>query len=326
MLDIIIPTYKNKEGLRKTLISLNPSILSSIKVTIIDDCSDIYYNDILEEFPFVQIYYNKENSGPGYAREQGIQITNEPYIMFIDTGDYFISYEAQHKIIMTLRENPNNIMYFWQYKINEKISNDNSNRLHGRIYSRDFLKKYDIHFCITSSFTNEDIGFNRTCRLIAQDKELNIFHSKEPVIVYEINENSLTGKDNRAFFFKQQNEGLALNSIEEIKCAEKNNVSKILILEEINTIMASLYYTFLCTYYERPEYINEAWKGAKIFYDKCFSNYPDNEPSLITSAYSVYVKRIYSRAKGWKNFKSVNFTKFLKDLKNYDTPPSWYNN
>ena len=40
------------------------------------------------------------------------------------------------------------------------------NRLHGKIYSRKFLNEHDITFCFESSYMNEDIGFDRTCRII----------------------------------------------------------------------------------------------------------------------------------------------------------------
>ena len=32
-----------------------------------------------------------QNSGPGNVRQYGIEHTQEPYIMFIDTGDYLIN-------------------------------------------------------------------------------------------------------------------------------------------------------------------------------------------------------------------------------------------
>ena len=50
------------------------------------------------------------------------------------------------------------------------------------------------------------------------------------------------------------------------------------------------------------------------------------DSAALTTAYSVYVKRIYSRAKAWKNFKTLNFNNFLKDLKEYNEIPTKYNN
>ena len=122
MLDIIIPTYKNKPELIRTLQSINKSLLPLINVTIIDDCSNIYYNDIFEAFPFIQIFYNEKNIGPGLSRQKGIDITYEPYLMFIDTGDYFLSDDIQTYIVQTILQNPNEVVFSWQYIIKNKIS------------------------------------------------------------------------------------------------------------------------------------------------------------------------------------------------------------
>ena len=87
MLDIIIPTYKNKEGLEKTLQSI-PNY-KEVAVTVVDDGSNLNYNDLQDKYNFRLIELQK-NSGPGIARQIGITVTNEPYILFMDTGDYLI--------------------------------------------------------------------------------------------------------------------------------------------------------------------------------------------------------------------------------------------
>lgn len=324
MIDIIIPTYKNKEGLRKTLLSFGPSLPKEIKITVIDDFSETTYDDICQEFPFITILYNEKNVGPGMTRQNGIRNTHEPYIAFIDTGDTLIYYKLLSPIIQIIKDNPEVVVFSWQYEQNGKVSKDTHNRLHGRVYKREFLDTYGIEFCPESSYTNEDIGFNRLCRLIIADKNLKSASSTGAIISYERDPNSITNKNNGEFFFKQQNKGLALNSIHTIKIAEKDNVSREKIIDEVNVIMASLYYTFLCTAYERPEFLQEAFDGARLYFKECFSQFKDNTPNAIMSAYSIFVKRIYARAKNWKNFKPLNYTNFLKDLNKYETVPSWY--
>lgn len=325
MLDIIIPTYKNKEGLRRTLSSINFSLQPEITITVIDDCSEMYYNDILEDYSGLQIFYLSKNSGPGNARQYGIEMTNQPYLTFIDTDDIFLNKDIFPMILNTIKENPNDVMFTWQYKMGDNISKETNNRMHGRVYKREFINRYNISFCPEASFTNEDIGFNRLCRMIIRDKGLPQKVFKDPIINYIKNENSITNFNKGEFFFRSQNKGLALNIIHDLNIAEKNQLSINIILEELNTIMASLYYTFLCTAYERPEFLQEAWEGARLFYYTAFLKYIEqNKPEFIMNSYSIFVKRIYARAKKWKNFHTVNYTRFLQDLRKYDQPPSLY--
>ena len=324
MLDIIIPTYKNKEGLRQTLSSINTELLSEITITVIDDCSNMHYNDILEEFPFFTIFYMPQNSGPGMVRQTGIEITHEPYITFIDTNDTFVSNEMQQVMIDTIKQYPDIPIFSWQHKIGDKISKNTNNRMHGRVYKRSFIEQYNISFCPESSYTNEDIGFNRLCRLIIADKNITIAQSDEAVINYNQDKNSITNRNNHEFFYNQQNMGLALNVMHVIKIAEKDKLSKETISNEVATIMVGLYYGFLCTKYERPEFIQNAWDGAYLFYHECFSHYLKYTSNFVFSAYGQFMKNIYNRAKNWKNFKPCNLMRFLKDIENYKEVPSWY--
>ena len=324
MLDIIIPTYRNKPGLIKTLQSINHDIMPYTTVTVIDDCSGLYYyNDILEQFPFIRILYNKKNIGPGMTRQYGIESTKEPYITFIDTEDYFINNKIQMIAINTIKDNPNKVIFSWPYLSNNKLSNHSNNRLHGRIYSRAFLKKYHISFCPESSYANEDVGFNRLCRLIIADKKLEVMRLTDPMVVYYNNPNSITRQDNHAFFYNQQNRALSLNIIHIIKIAKEIGLSDNIILDEIDTIMAGLYYTFLCTINTRPEFSEEAWNGTKIFYDNLFKDTP-NTAEMLQLGYSKFIKVIFSKKKNWGNKYPINYNRFLNDLANHEKIPNWY--
>ena len=53
-------------------------------------------------------------------------------------------------------------------------------------------------------------------------------------------------------------------SIHTINTCIKNNIP---IEEELNSITIALYYWFIRTAAERPEFIQDAWNGVKIFYD-----------------------------------------------------------
>ena len=145
LIDLIIPYYNNRIGLLNTLKSINTDIF---KITVIDDHSTetpIIYNSV------AQVFRYNINSGPGYARQLGINKTNNSYIMFIDTGDIFISKEIQEKIANVIQANPEANMIVFNYYYQDKLTSNTDNRMHGKVYKRAFLEKYNITFCPSSS-------------------------------------------------------------------------------------------------------------------------------------------------------------------------------
>ena len=97
-LDIIIPHYNNVKGLQRTLDSI---YIDEVNITVIDDCSTKIegYEDLKKQFPKVNFLQMEQNSGPGAARQKGIENTNNPYIMFIDTGDCVASKKILSKAV-----------------------------------------------------------------------------------------------------------------------------------------------------------------------------------------------------------------------------------
>ena len=92
-IDLIIPLYNQAKFLPYCLSSvLNQSISSLIDITIIDDNSTDDYSDTIayfKEFLNISVLKLNTNQGPGYARQIGIDITHNPYFMFIDADDVF---------------------------------------------------------------------------------------------------------------------------------------------------------------------------------------------------------------------------------------------
>lgn len=265
MIDLIIPYYNNPQGLERTLNSIDRNIFY---ITIIDDSSD--------RTPWCpkanQVFRYNSNQGPGYARQFGIDRTYNSYIMFIDTGDIFTSTEAQQGILNTIAANPSLDFISFPYFRNNEITKETDNRMHGKVYKREFINKYGITFTPYCSYMDEDIGFNRACRLCSEMTFINL-----PVIEQIKEPNSLTEKNNRAALYRDQTHALSLVSIHTIDICRKNNIEA---YEEINQIAIALYYWFIRTAAERPEYLQDAWAGAKIFYDKFRDEMKLNDLSL----------------------------------------------
>ena len=93
MLDLIIPVYNNREGLMRSLMSLGLET-EGLYVTIVDDCSSVEYDDIIKmfikAFP-IQYFKLPVNSGPGVARQWGLDHTDHDFVAFLDCGDTYTS-------------------------------------------------------------------------------------------------------------------------------------------------------------------------------------------------------------------------------------------
>lgn len=305
MIDLIIPYYNNPEGLIQTLNSVNKDIFYT---TVVDDASTIVplrpdANQVLR--------YN-ENKGPGFARQFGIDRTNNEYIMFLDTGDIFISQEIQKEIMQVIIQNPTaNILSFQYYHFDE-LSKFTDNRMHGKVYKREFIDKYGITFCAESSYMNEDIGFNRTCRLICDDLSQLI---QIPIIKQIKDENSLSQKNGQEAIYKDQTRALSLATIHAVDICRKNGID---VQDEINQIATALYYWFIRTVAERREYAQDAWSGAKIFYDK-FKE--EIKPNLLTMG-NAYLKKIL-KYRQQVDF-PINILRFAHEIQNSEIIPNKY--
>ena len=283
ILDVIIPTYNNKQGLYSTLFSIG--VTPEVAVTIIDDCSTEVdtYDDIIEcfsQFFDIKVLRLKENCGPGVARQYGLDHTFNEFITFIDCGDIFYSPHGIHLMIDSLEANSDyNFCSFAHYddnnedQINLTYTNNNHNRIHGKIYRRSFIKKYNIRFCKDNiaSRANEDICFNILCRMLCENEQRdNIGYNDYASVIWKKDNNSLSRRENAAFYYREQNLGLAKNFEHILKIAKQNNVSKEIIRESIYDMFASIHVFYLSTKNRRPEFIKESLEGAQYFYTHCF--------------------------------------------------------
>ena len=141
--DLIIPVYNNKRGLYRSLMSIGVESNSIVDVTVVDDCSTENYDDIVNFFAqFIPIRILKldVNSGPGMARQYGLDHTKNDYIIFLDCGDYFLGPDTLTNIHNIVKENSVINLFSWSYL--DSIGNDctcDTNRLHGKVYKREFL-------------------------------------------------------------------------------------------------------------------------------------------------------------------------------------------
>ena len=174
-LDIIIPSSNDEKGLNKTLESIYYPELDWIQITIIDDASEVNYDNILQKFPNINLIKLEENGGPGNARKIGMKNSFNPYLMFIDCGDIILSKYCLLAIKDQLDNNRIPDVYEWNWidgaDMQAHYAFEPSTP--GRVYKREFLEIYNIYPYDdgAGSFAAEDCSFNLTCYAIFDDYE-----------------------------------------------------------------------------------------------------------------------------------------------------------
>lgn len=326
MLDIIIPTYNNINGLFTTLSSIPKEILNKVTVTVIDDHSYVDYTDITNWFPFINFSRMDKNRGPGVVRQRGIDSTMEPYIVFIDTGDLFVE-NVFDEVFSTIAAHPEVDIFSYKFLLNGNCSLEDQNNLHGRIYKREFLNKYNITFSELGSYANEDIGFNHLCRLIINHfypDGSHVYLSDKPLVIYDIEDlNSITRGNGHTFLFTKQNIGMAYNAIHAYNSAAAAGVSQNELLDYASNIMSSQYFFFMRTLEDKPEYAQYAWDGARYFYLNLFKKLPADTANKMLS-YSRIIRYYKKLNEGWEPKFPINIYRFLHFLEETETVPAYY--
>ena len=328
-LDIIIATYKNKKGLKRTLDSIERR--DDVNIIVVDDCSNLNYDDILEEYPYISFYQLETNSGPGMARQYGIEHSNGTYFTFLDTDDYFYD-GGLETILEQINKNTYIKMYDFSYVYddNNHLNDIWDDKTIGSVYKRSFVEMYNIHFCKEGSYANEDYGFSRACRIILKQLHLDGFAKankliKIPVFYEHIDKNSVTKKNNSEFFYTKLSKGIIINGVHALNIAKQAKITPNVIMFELNYMMAQEYFFFLSVLYERQDLIDDVWEAIRQFY---FENYRVYEKfcskDLLSLFFKITMPRIKTRIKKWQKIKPFNIMKFVQDLKTNEFIPFEY--
>lgn len=90
-LSIVVPTYRDREGLLELINSI--TISPHVEIIVIDDFSPDWENtlSVLSHLDREVIFRsNKVNSGAGYSRNRGLELASGKWIMFADSDDIFL--------------------------------------------------------------------------------------------------------------------------------------------------------------------------------------------------------------------------------------------
>lgn len=89
---IVIPVHGVENYLAECLISIQRQRFQDFEVILIDDVSPDRSAEIAEGYaardPRIRLVRREDNIGPGFARNQGIELARGHYVLFIDPDDY----------------------------------------------------------------------------------------------------------------------------------------------------------------------------------------------------------------------------------------------
>lgn len=287
MIDIIIPAYNAHDTIEKTLFSIAyQENVEDIKVYIANDKSDKDYSAEVEFFSnFIDVKEIKleKNSGPGIARQYGINNSNNPYIVFIDADDAFASPIALKTLYNAIEKYEADVVIsnFIEETIDEMIEYSKDNIwLHGKIYRREFLEKNNIKF--NSTRANEDNGFNQSIFL----RDSRIEYIDDITYYWCYNPQSLTRINDHEYNFS----GLE-GYIDNMTCALDGAIKNDCSYYKISDLAWSVLSTIYCYYVEfiYNENVDILLRKSKRLKKICFE-YPIEDPSQMESTIANSIK------------------------------------
>lgn len=108
---VIIPVYNAEKYLRQCLDSVVNQSLREIEIICVDDGSTDGSREILAEYAADGrlAVLTQENSGPGVARNKGLDHASGEYVMFLDADDWF-ELDMLEKLVQSAEKNSSDIV------------------------------------------------------------------------------------------------------------------------------------------------------------------------------------------------------------------------
>ena len=207
-LNIIIPVYHSIETLPKVLTSLLAQTKQDFKVTLVQDCDEEDYSEIITDYKArglnISCIELKENVGPGLARQAAMDADDEStYFMLCDSDDLLMpqAVESLYRGISTKELDIISSSFLRHQKDTNLMQDVNNTAITwcaGKIYRAKYLKDNNIRFHPNLRL-NEDSYFN----VVAWNATTKRGQLHEVTVLMMDNPNSLTRKDGLSGFFEK---------------------------------------------------------------------------------------------------------------------------
>lgn len=227
MLNVIIPVYKARDTLPQALDSLVAQTKKMFMTTIVQDCDDESYLDIIEEYHRrglqLGLLITPRNGGPGYARQYGMDKTIMcDYVMFLDADDMLYPRAVEilyHEAKLKDADLISSSFMAEQYgkpALYMDVNNTPVTWTHGKIYKLEYLRKNNIRF-LDELRLNEDSYFN----LVAVNSTDKKFKIQETTYLWRNNPNSLTRDRTDGTFFMRSWEQYVYSQVQGLLSIER---------------------------------------------------------------------------------------------------------
>lgn len=313
MIDIIIPCHNSHDTIDRCIGSiLSQRVYPSIHITLVNDAGKNYDEVIKRYSPILdikEITYDK-NGGPAKARNYGLKNTNKPFIMFIDSDDCLgdpytvinmcnvINKKGSAMAIGDFIEEIRPLMF-------KRHSKDTS-FMHGKIYNRQFLEKYNI-LQNENSRCNEDVGFNILAMLIAKHNKLDIAYTDLISYYWLYNPSSIVRSDKENFDHSTSFRGFADNLRYVFEELNKRGYDSLDILLEKITTMQRLFLLYRQKSDNYPQFKEDNLKHVKMYYDSIYKHIENKVTSeMFDHVYNNIIKN---------NFTKEQVRQFIEALK-----------
>lgn len=296
MTDVIIPAYNAHGTLERALHSVAMQVnAGDISVTVVDDCStDGGYGEIIGRFsPTLNIQEVKtdRNSGPGAARQKGLDETDGDFVAFLDADDTLISARSLSLLEDELKRGGLDMAggsFIEELEEGTFVTHgENFVWMFGKLYRRSFLDRHLIRFNDTRA--NEDTGFNTLVKALTGHYRF----IPQAVYLWHFKPDSITRTDGGIYAYGEGHAGYIENMAWAIAEMCRRGLNKELIRREAVTVLCRLYFMHMGICYQKPLYAGESMERIRDFYRACCKPIEDMLPSAYLQEVFLAEQRRY---------------------------------
>ena len=130
LVSVIVPVYNVAEYLSKCLDSLINQTLEDIEIILIDDGSDDNSGNLCDLYADkdnrIRVIH-KANEGLAQARNDGVDASTSPYVMFVDSDDWVNNNFCELPYLVAVENNADLVLFLYNKVIDGKIIRKNAN-------------------------------------------------------------------------------------------------------------------------------------------------------------------------------------------------------